>query len=347
MTTTAKHQHYLPQSYLRFFTDADGWIVMRRRGSKPVKTGVAVVAGEMELYTVILPDGTRDRSAEDTLSHFDGTAHAAFESLRSGRIPGPGTDERNAISVFLGLQLLRTPEQADRWMFASNVVTAVGGIDNVNRESVGTYLREQHLHFEPSEIEVIAATDLVHAEAHMGLPSKEQQLKMMFETAVETFGPLLDGLQWSLERCRRPLLATCDRLPAIWHEVRESESYMGSGLLDAEELWVPVDSSSLLVIRRGGSELVTDVEPKRFRFVNSHLARHCYSAVFHRLGGTDRSGEFRMARHRPSLRFSCGPRVDDQGNHLSGPRDILHQWVPVRDDLRPETPGNARRVNRG
>ena len=345
MTTTAKHHHYLPQSYLRSFTDHDGRIVMRRRGSKPVTTGLAVVAGEMELYSVTLPDGTRDRSAEETLSHFDGTAHAAFESLRSGRIPRQGTDERNAISVFLGLQMLRTPERASRLMFASNVVSAVGGVDNINHDSVRKYLREEHLRFEPDEVEVAAATDLVHAEVHMGLPTKDQQLKLMFEMAVEKFGPLLAGLVWSLETCRRPLLATCDRLPAIWHEVRDSESCMGSGLLDAEELWVPVDSSSLLVIRRGGNELVTQVEPKRFRFVNAHLARHCYSAVFHRPGGSDRSDEFRMARHRPSLRFSCGPRVDDHGNHLTGPRDILHQWVPVRDDLGLATPGNDHRGN--
>ena len=220
-------------------------------------------------------------------------------------------------------------------MFASNVLSSLGGKEHVTAESMHSYFRDIHLHFEPEAAELQGALDLVHGLSAMGLPTKDQRMQLMFDTAVKELAPRLGAWQWSIEKCRKPLLGTCDRLPIIWHPERESEAYQGSGLLDADELWCPISSSTLLVLRKTGSEQVCEVEPKRFRFVNGHLARHCYRMAFHRPSEVDRSDEFRMSHHRPALRFWTAPSVDEHNRPLldpnGQPRMIIHQWIPIRD----------------
>jgi hypothetical protein len=217
-------------------------------------------------------------------------------------------------------------------MFPVNVVEHVGGIENVTIPSMRDYLRDHHLGFDPKEPEVEAAYDVVRAyQATGALPTKADLLDTMFDVALTKVAPILGNWQWSVERCRRPLLGTCDRLPAIWHRVSPTETHRGSGLTNAEEVWLPLDVATLLVLRPRGSEQVVDVEPERFRFVNAHLARHCYHFVFHRPGTKDRSREFQMAAHRPSVRFWHGPLLDSSGAVMPG-RDVIHQWVPIRDD---------------
>jgi hypothetical protein len=323
---------------LRRFGDASGQVTVRRRGQLPFTANVARVAAENFLYSVVLGDGTRDASAEKTLAQFDAAGNEGFKELCDGKLPSLGSADREALSLFLVLQMTRTPEFADQFMFASNTIAVLGGIENVTLASMRPYLRDVHLRFEPADSEVQGAVDLVHGLNAMGLPTKDEQLQMMFDAALE-LAPRIGAWTWSIERCRKPILGTCDRLPAIWHPDRPSEAYQGSGLNDADELWCPVDMKTLLVLRKSGFEQVIEVEPKRFRFVNSHLARHCYQAVFHRPSTVDRSAEFAMSSYRPSLRFWTGPAVDENGQELidaaGNPRMIIHQWVPIRDDAVP------------
>lgn len=330
-----KLHHYLPRSYLRRFADPVGQVAVRRRGQQSFNAGLNRIAAERHLYSVVLDDGSRDASAEKTLAKLDGAGNEALKDIEQGTIPPVGSPTRHALSIFFALQMTRTPEFADRFMFASQVLAAVGGKEQLTTESMHAYLRDVHLHFEPKAAEVQGALDFVHGLSAMGIPTKDEQIGLMFDAAVKELAPRLTAWQWSLERCRKPLLGTCDRLPAIWHPQRESEIYQGSGLLDADELWCPVSSSTLLVMRKTGSEQATEVEPKRFRFVNAHLARHCYRMVFHRPSEVDRSDEFQMSNHRPALRFWTAPAVDEHDRPLldptGQPRMIIHQWVPVRD----------------
>ena len=99
-----------------------------------------------------------------------------------------------------------------------------------------------------------------------------------------------------------------------------------------EELWFPLDRSHLLVLRQTGPEEIRQVEPKRARFVNAHLARHCFNYVFHHPGLRVQSGDFEMARRRPSIRFNVGPgyRPGPLGDEYFG--EMLQVWVPVRDE---------------
>lgn len=102
--TQPKLQHYLPRSYLRYFADSRDMISCRRRGAAMFTTNIANAAAETHLYSVSLPDGTKDVTAEETLSKFEGIAHTALDELRTARIPRAGSDGRHAISAFLALR---------------------------------------------------------------------------------------------------------------------------------------------------------------------------------------------------------------------------------------------------
>jgi hypothetical protein len=335
MQNVPKLHHYLTRAYLHGFAGPKGEIVLRRRGAAPVQANVATVGAERHLYSVELPDGTRDPSAEVTLSHFDSAGARGLKGLRASTIPRSGTEERRALSVFLGLQVCRTPEFETQLLFPRNVVDYCGteepALDQVRR-----YLAEVHLQFEPEEPEVIAARDFVMAPRamHGGLPSKKDVIEAMFNLALNELGPKLEAMTWSIEVCRKPRFATCDRLPAIWNRPSELDAIRGVGLLDAAELWLPLDVSHLLVLRRGGAERVEEVEPKRARFVNAHLAHHCFQATYHHPELKVRPDDFVMAKHRPATRFWTGPgyaQRSDGTRELIG--ELLHLWTPIRDDV--------------
>jgi hypothetical protein len=210
-------QHYLPQSYLAHFADSHHRITVRRRGLEPFTTNIRKAGGENHLYSVVLSDGSRDVTAEKTLSKFESVAARALNDLRNNcHVPRAGSEARQAVSLFLGLQMTRTSEQADRFLFAQNAIDQLGGIQQVDASAMRGFLRDHHLGFDPEEPEVTGATDMVHALHHMGIPTKVELLHVMFDTTVKETYPRLAAMQWSLERSRKPLLGTCDRLPAIW-----------------------------------------------------------------------------------------------------------------------------------
>jgi len=85
------------------------------------------------------------------------------------------------------------------------------------------------------------------------------------------------------------------------------------------------------MLRNGGPEEARTVEPKRARFVNAHLARHCFNYVFHHRNLRVQPGDFPMASRRLSVRFNSGPgyQPGPLGNEYFG--EVVHIWVPIRD----------------
>jgi hypothetical protein len=194
---------------------------------------------------------------------------------------------------------------------------------------VYAYLRDKHLDFEPTQPEVEGAHAFVSAALHLGPPSKSQLLNFMFTSTVSEFAPALEAMQWTIEEAAEPRLVTCDRLPAMWRTPVEADRHEGVGIETAEELWLPLSPSSLLVLRPGGAEGRTKVDSDRARLVNRHLARHCYTAVFHDPRLQPDPDELTMATLPLTARFNSGPLiVGGQATAQEG----LHIWTPIRDD---------------
>jgi hypothetical protein len=304
-----KLHHYVPEFLLREFADETGRIYVRSRRNGCFCTSVRNAAAKTGLYSVPIDDGSerRDNSAEFTLGSVESAAaHALHRVIESGEVPPRGAAERQALGLFLGMQSLRTPEAAERHGFARAVLEQVG-TERVSVEDMRAYLRDVHLGYEPSRQEVEAAVDVVNQQAEVGLATKADHHAQMFNLGVRALGPKFEAMQWSLERCRKPRFATCDRLPAVWRTESARDTYEGVGFGNAEEVWFPLDRTHLLVLRSEGAEEVRTVEPKRARFVNSHLARHCFNYVFHHPALRVQQHDFLMASRRPSIRFNSGP----------------------------------------
>jgi Protein of unknown function (DUF4238) len=323
-----RSQHYVPRLYLRPFAEGQR-VMLRRRGAEAKPAGIADVAAVKHLYSVTLPDGTRSASAEQTLNKFEDKAASTLHSLREGGpIPRRQSDERHALALFLGLQLVRTPESANQWLFPAKVVEHAG-TNPPTREQVHAYLRDIHLGFEPTDAEVVGAHVFVGAACRLGPPTKAQGLTFMFTAATTQFAPVLEQMQWTVEECAEPRLVTCDRLPAMWRTPVDADQYEGVGIETAEELWLPLSPSALLVLRPDGAEERTKIDPDRVRLVNRHLARHCYEAVFHDPRLHIDEDELPMSKHPLRARFNSGRFITDGQQRI---REGIQAWTPIRDD---------------
>ena len=253
--------------------------------------------------------------------------------LDAGTVPRAGSPERQALALFLGFQVGRTPEAEERHGFTRRVLKWAA-TDHVTHEQMRTYLREVHLGFDPEDSEVQAAFDIVNFEAEVGPATKADHHAQVFNLAVQTHAPNFDAMCWSIERCRKARFATGDRLPALWSPESSEDDYKGVGFGTAEEVWCPLDRSHLLVLRHNRPEEARSVEPKRAKFVNAHLARHCFNYVFHHPALRVEQGDFKMSTRRPSVRFNTGPgyQAGPLGDEYIG--EMLHMWVPIRDDAR-------------
>jgi hypothetical protein len=323
-----ENQHYIPRSYLRHFA-FEGKVMLRRRGAVPHPAPVKSAAKAKHLYSLTLPDGTRDVTAEHTLDKFEGIAAQCLDALRrAGPVPRRGSDARHAIALFMALQRVRTPEDASEWLVPAAIAERAPSLPPTP-DVVREYLLDVHLGVEPREEEVKHAHDWVCGVIAMGLPSKTERLSLMFDVAVREMAPRLEEMHWTLEECAEALFATCDRLPATWREPSDEDEYQGVGIEDAGELWLPLDPRHMLVLRRAGHEGVTRVDEARAWFVNRHLARHCYRAAFHDprlVVGVD---DMAMSGRPITLKFAGGPLMDDAGP--TG-REVIHLYTPIRDD---------------
>jgi hypothetical protein len=104
------NHHYLPQSYLRRFSNSRGQIRVYKAGTNapPFKTSIRNVAAEVGFYQVDVA-GESPEGIEQLLSKYEERAKSAFGNVLAGRFP-PSAEDRWAIASFLGLQMERTPE---------------------------------------------------------------------------------------------------------------------------------------------------------------------------------------------------------------------------------------------
>jgi len=102
--------------------------------------------------------------------------------IDSGTLHG---DERDLVSLFIGLQASRTSESFERREFVASVA-AFSDERPLSRETVRRYLAELHLGFPPEDGEVAGAWTLANFVLGNGpMPSRDDSVKMATEFAVK------------------------------------------------------------------------------------------------------------------------------------------------------------------
>ena len=325
-----KRPHFVPAVYLRAWSDDADQVVVKRRGHADVFTpNVTNVAVEAGIYGA----GNIGQGRENLF----GQVEDMWLGLRQSLIRSGGHVarlERDAISVFAALQLIRTREHVAQIEFVHRFAD-FSRRRPVERQDVRTFLAERHLKFDPSEGEVEGAwSHLAYVLKDDNMPTREQMLEISIGIATGKLAPILGKMGWSVEHCQSPKLFTSDRPVMSWRTPSLRDSYEGMGIDTAEEIRFPIGPRDLLVMRPSeqnhGPRVV---QSRRFERVNADVALQCHELVVATPSVEGLIRSLPLAPHRPVLRFNMAPgvrRLADGTEEEMG--DIIHSWIPARAD---------------
>jgi hypothetical protein len=204
---------------------------------------VGDAAAQNYFYAVDDDEGGRSMAVEQALSELEGAAAAAIDRLLTEDFP-PTADTREAVAAFLGLQWTRTPRARDRTNqltdAAARLLTQAHG-----PAGFAAVLREAGQEITNEEA-VELWQDLVSGTAFRVAAAQETHVRLMLE-AGEAVAALFAGLPWQLVRFERRGLLTCDHPIGLWHHA-EKQRRFGIGPVTAEEIWVPLERRTALLI---------------------------------------------------------------------------------------------------
>jgi Protein of unknown function (DUF4238) len=175
-----KRHHFVPETYLRAWCDADGRVAVRRRDqdqtflTNPVNVGV-----ETRLYGDV-----------------------------SGHLHG---NDRDLASTLMALQIARTRERIAHNAFTSELLEFTDERP-LSRDEVRRFISERHGHT-PEDPEVEAAWTLATYEMQESVSSFEKAFSVAMENATIRMAPLLSGLHWRVETVDAPILWTLRSAP--------------------------------------------------------------------------------------------------------------------------------------
>jgi len=108
-----------PVAVAERFADGDQ-VFVRRRDGTTFTTNCINVAVESGFYDVELEGGGKSKKVEEILADVEGATTGVFRMIdNTMEAPPHGADERDILSVYLALQMTRTPEQRERICFRS------------------------------------------------------------------------------------------------------------------------------------------------------------------------------------------------------------------------------------
>lgn len=116
MANLPKRHHFIPQMMLRHFADNDGQLWFWRRGfvaGEVRKAGTQQLFVEKDLYTLFLPDGSKDVALEKFFSVMEGNGASFIDQLadavRTNKQPKLTEGAWDFWDLFFYYQLKRTP----------------------------------------------------------------------------------------------------------------------------------------------------------------------------------------------------------------------------------------------
>ena len=329
MAKDPKRHHHVPRAYLERFA-SDGLVRVRRRDGTSFETNPINVAVESGFYDISDGIGAKSSEVERLLARIEGPALGVIGDVdRSGRPPGEGTAGREALALFLALQMTRTTQHRERVLFPKRVADWADGRE-VTPEIVAAYLRTEHLGFEPDEGEVDGA--YVFVSEHLkdtSVLTPTFGVEMMLQSADALTERILP-LNWTVEVDPRHRFITSDAPVIPWRKPTRRDDYEGLGIDKAEELRFPLDPGKQLVLSRRRRRATVEVAIHRVRRANADLAGACHRFVVGRPGDGSPVDALHLDPWPPVVKFHVGPLtvVAPSGEEVRQPGEVVHLWVP-------------------
>lgn len=245
--TNARH-HYLPQMYLRNFTE-DGTIGVWQRETGVIRlSNPNDVANVRGFYTFKNKDGDKSDELEKIFSGMEGYVSTLIGNVNS-LFPPPITGEyKFALAQYLAFQHMRTPVKRKEVEQSADMLMKLQARLNLqSRDQIIDSLKKAGR--EPTE-EAIAQLEEHFKDPHSVeiVPSKESMLQMQLKN-VPLLAQTLMHREWHIVTFDKPTLITSDdpvllmpddTVPYHWSR--------GTGFANAKEIWFPLSSTRLLVL---------------------------------------------------------------------------------------------------
>jgi hypothetical protein len=279
--TQAKRHHFVPRFYLRHFADKKRRIRMYERGSRrgPVVASVLNAAVESGFYTVVEVSGEESQKVEHLLSLIEGQAKAAIQRMLKGHFP-PSEEDRDALALFMAMQIMRTPEHRRAYEATVDYTEKVL-LEGWTAEYARKRVEEGGV--EATDEAVAQVMDVVeNPDRYQFVPHQNEHIKIMLSVAT-VLAPVIASRPWLLCHSRTAAFVTSDHPVVLWSRPTEMSKYVGIGLVNAEEIYYPLDRHHVLGLALPGAlpdGMVMQLINDNVLFVNSLEAGESYKWVY-------------------------------------------------------------------
>lgn len=259
-----RRHHYYPQWFLRRF--GNGTAIGRVPIATPNNHAVLQVSDAAvmkDLYTTIDKTVGETVAVEKILAEIDGAAVQPLGRLAHGVLFPPQQRDREALATWLGMLHVRTPAQR-RHMEAMADQAIKMQLSLVQDEaSAHRFLEEWHGEA-ATDSEARELLDSIDELDDIELvPHQNEFVMQMLDLGLRT-STLLLARNWAVVKCPPggPGLVLSDSPFRLIEHPENHRPMMGVGLATADEIWMPLDRHTLLIMHSnpGTSDRVIHLE---------------------------------------------------------------------------------------
>lgn len=308
-----RRQHYVPRFYLRRFADQKAQIgVLEVETGRRFSVGVANIALERDLYTVVGPDKQPSPVVEHLLSQLESLVAPTMEAICAGRLPPRGR-QRTDMALFLALQMLRTPEFRDLFDEMGDAVAKLM-LAFQSPEAIRRRLQESGRDASEEAVAQVLAK-LRTPDSFRVSPTTGQRLRTVVEMILQGYAPLLLGRSWHLLKTAERAFITGDH-PVVLARMRDGAlAPLASGIALADWLYFPVDPYTTLGLH-GNPRLRETVMPataSQIATINHCVFDLAYERVFYSPQSKDIVNNFKPRKKRTLWYINGKPVTPGKG----------------------------------
>lgn len=254
MPERARWHHYIPQFHLKLFADpADSRFIYEhdKRDDKTKRRGIRSVAARQDFYTMRGSDGAPTDVLERAFGPLESNVAPVLRKLADHPVAllDPTVEERALLGAYVALEWARVPSELEQNRQIAEYM------DSVAMDMI--YATSEHYRDFNRGHGSTATDEELEAERIVGLeqlrsgawrvPNAHELALTSISTAVETIGPVVAAMNWTLlRRTRPPWFVLGDTPVRLFKE--HPQPHLGVGFAtDGTEVHMPLSSTHFLI----------------------------------------------------------------------------------------------------
>lgn len=241
-----KKQHYVPQVYLKHFTDSDGFIHIYDKEKDEFRRQTPANTGYSKHFYTIEKDGVKDYSIEKALAlHVDTLYQPVLNKIANKETLK--FEDKEKLAVFVTFQYLRTPKQRKNYHRM---------IDDFYKQTAKIIFEMKKVHGMLSDIgplEIENLEDIVKNERFNVDVPKEQSLQLMLDSG--RMASMISRHNFIIiEASSKSEFITSDH-PYSMVKENWSPAWSGYGIMNTTKLF-PLSPRYLLMLKDPGDKIM-------------------------------------------------------------------------------------------